>query len=167
MGLFFAHDTQAVTFLPQPGDFGLIVKRALCHQLVAVMRPIPAGMRRLISSIDSNPTRNIQLSVTIGTVVVAVLYIVLNLVFFRATPSEMRGKAGGRSPSVIFGNSGGELMAGLICPGPGFHDQRPDLGGPRVTQRMGRDLFPLRVFARTTAGGFGGGDIVRRRSPLV
>jgi APA family basic amino acid/polyamine antiporter len=90
-----------------------------------------------------NPSRNIPLSLGLGTVLVTALYIGVNAAFMRTTPiDEMVGKqqvalvAG----THIFGPAGRKIMALLICLGLVSTVSAMMWIGPRVTATDGRRL---------------------------
>lgn len=65
-----------------------------------------------------NPEINIRRSILIGTLTVTVLYILLNFVFLKTVPmGKLEGviEIGALCAEVIFGTSGGKLMAILIA----------------------------------------------------
>jgi APA family basic amino acid/polyamine antiporter len=109
-----------------------------------------------ITSELRNPSRNIPLSVTMGTLLVALLYVAVNAAFLRTTPiPEMIGKqqvaliAG----THIFGAAGGKLMAAFICLGLVSTVSAMMWIGPRVTVAMGEDLGVLAWLARRNVRG--------------
>lgn len=64
-----------------------------------------------------NPEKNIRRSILLGTITVTVLYILLNFVFLKTVPMrKLDGviEIGAISANLIFGASGGKLMAILI-----------------------------------------------------
>jgi len=156
-GAFFAQDPQPVTFAPQPGDLGLILSAPFAISLVYVMYAYSGwnASTYIIGEIH-NPSRNVFLSVALGTGLVMALYVALNMVFFRAasipemTFKKEVGLIAGRH---IFGDAGGQVMAGLICLGLVSTISAMTWVGPRVAQRMGQDLPPLRLLARTNTAG--------------
>ena len=64
-----------------------------------------------------NPEINIKKAILTGTIIVTVLYMLLNYVFLKTVPmSELDGvvEVGAKSATAIFGNAGGKIMAGII-----------------------------------------------------
>ena len=149
---FYVAGTQPISFLPQPGDGALVVSAPFAISLYWVMFAYSGwNASTYIASEVRNPSRNIPLSLGVGTLVVTLLYIGLNAVFMRTTPiPEMVGKqqvalvAG----THIFGPSGGQVMALFICLGLISTVSAMMWIGPRVTVAMGEDLRMLAWLGR-------------------
>ncbi|MFL6538670.1 MAG: APC family permease [Chthoniobacterales bacterium] len=154
---FAAVSALPVKFTPIKGDAGLIVSAPFAVSLFWVMYAYSGwNASTYITSELRNPARNIPLSLTIGTVVVVVLYVAINAAFLRTTPpAEMIGKqqvaliAG----EHIFGTTGGKVMACLICLGLVSTVSAMMWIGPRVTARMGEDFQALRWLATRNSAG--------------
>lgn len=89
-----------------------------------------------------NPKRNLPLSLILSTLVVTVLYLLLNFVFLRSTPMEdMAGQVeiGLISARNIFGNNIGNLMGLVISFLLLSSISSMVFMGPRVAQVMGED----------------------------
>ncbi|MFM7058685.1 MAG: APC family permease [Planctomycetota bacterium] len=102
-----------------------------------------------IASEVRDPQRNVPRSLWLGTVIVTVLYLLLNLVFVTATPAaEIVGKE--RVAAIAAGAVGGEPLQQLIrlavCLGALSSVAGMVMTGPRVFAKMADDgLFP-RIF---------------------
>ena len=99
-----------------------------------------------------NPSKNIPRALLIGTISVLLLYLLINIAFIVSTPkSEMVGKeeVGLIAARYIFGQSGGNLIGGLIAFGLISAVSAMTWAGPRVTQMIGQDYGKLRFFAET------------------
>lgn len=146
-----------VSFLPRKGDGALIASTPFALSLYWVMYAYSGwNASTYITGELKNPSRNIPLSLTLGTLIVTLLYVGLNAAFLRTTPpAEMIGKqqvalvAG----THIFGATGGKLMALLICVGLVSTVSAMMWIGPRVNVAMGEDLRPLRWLARRNGRG--------------
>jgi APA family basic amino acid/polyamine antiporter len=154
---FAVAGSQPISFLPVKGDGALIVSTPFAISLYWVMYAYSGwNASTYITGELKNPARNIPLSLGIGTVVVAALYVGLNAAFMRTTPTaEMIGR-----PQValiagmhIFGSAGGKVMALLICLGLVSTVSAMMWIGPRVNVAMGEDLVALRWLARRTRRG--------------
>ncbi len=146
-----AGHTQPVTFLPQPGDGGLIASGPFAVSLVYVMFAYSGwNASTYIAGEMRNPSRTIPLSVGLGTLVVTGLYVAVNAVLMRSTPgAEMAGKVevALTAGPYLFGPAGTRIMAGLICLGLVSTISAMMWIGPRVMVVMGEDLRGLRWFA--------------------
>jgi APA family basic amino acid/polyamine antiporter len=99
-----------------------------------------------------NPSKNIPRALLIGTISVLLLYLLINIAFIVSTPkSEMVGKEeiGLIAARYIFGQSGGNLIGGLIAFGLISAVSAMTWAGPRVTQMIGQDYGKLSFFAKT------------------
>ena len=154
---FFITKAQPVSFLPAAGDMKLIASGKFASNLVYVMYAYLGWNASIyLAGEVRNPERVIPLSVTLGTLIVMTLYLAVNAVFLRSAPAnEMAGKVevalvAGR---YLFGASGGNIMAGLICAGLVSTISALIWIGARVTMVMGEDMRLLRPFARCTKHG--------------
>jgi APA family basic amino acid/polyamine antiporter len=101
-----------------------------------------------------NPQRNLPRSLLQGTILVTLLYVLLNFVFLYTTPmDQLAGKVevGYIAATNIFGETGGRMMGLVIALLLVSSTSSMIMAGPRVAQMMGEDLPLLRVFARTNA----------------
>jgi APA family basic amino acid/polyamine antiporter len=95
------------------------------------------------------PGRNLPLSLFLGTLLVALLYIPVNAVFLYAAPMDaMVGKeeVGYIAAEYILGETGGIVMGSLIALGLVSAISSMTWAGPRVIQVMGEDYRLLRFF---------------------
>jgi basic amino acid/polyamine antiporter, APA family len=154
---FYVVGTQTVSFLPAKNDGALIVSTPFAVSLFWVMYAYSGwNASTYITSEIRDPARNIPLSVGLGTLLVTILYVGLNMVFMRTTPiAEMVGKqqvaliAGAH----IFGPAGGRIVTLFICLGLVSTVSAMMWIGPRVTVAMGEDLHLLNRFARRNSRG--------------
>jgi APA family basic amino acid/polyamine antiporter len=142
---------QPISFQPAAGDAALIVSAPFAVSLYWVMFAYSGwNASTYITSELRRPTRDILLSVGIGTLLVTVLYVTLNAVFLRTTPAaEMIGKeeVAFIVATHIFGATGGKIMALFICAGLVSTVSAMMWIGPRVSMTMGEDLRALRFLA--------------------
>ncbi|MFL6540649.1 MAG: APC family permease [Chthoniobacterales bacterium] len=143
--------TQPISFQPAAGDAALIVSAPFAISLYWVMFAYSGwNASTYITSELRRPTRDILLSVGIGTLLVTLLYVTLNAAFLRTTPAaEMIGKqeVAFIAATHIFGATGGEIMALFICAGLVSTVSAMMWIGPRVSMTMGEDLRALRFLA--------------------
>jgi basic amino acid/polyamine antiporter, APA family len=153
----YAKTTQPISFLPGKGDGALILSGPFAVSLYWVMYAYSGwNASTYIIGEVRDPTRNIPLSVVLGTLVVVVLYLGLNGVFLRTTPAaEIIGKqqVGLIAGAHIFGAAGGKVMASFICLGLVSTVSAMMWIGPRVTATMGEDLGALAWLARRSKRG--------------
>jgi APA family basic amino acid/polyamine antiporter len=154
---FYVRKTQSITFLPVPADRALIVSTPFAVSLYWVMYAYSGwNASTYIMGEVRQPTRAIPLSLGIGTLVVAGLYLGINTAFLRTTPiSEMAGKqeVGLIAGRHIFGATGGNVMAVFIALGLISAVSAMMWIGPRVTVTMGEDLRALSWLAQRNRRG--------------
>lgn len=98
----------------------------------------------------ADPSRNVPRALILGTALVTVLYVALNMAFLRVVPVEaLKGQlqVGHLAAERIFGMRGGAGMALLISFGLVSTVSSMVWAGPRVTQVMGEDYRLFRFLA--------------------
>ena len=100
--------------------------------------------------------RIVGLSLVLGTLAVALFYVMLNAIFLTSAPlSELRGvlNVGSVAAQHLIGPSGGRIMSGIISFGLLASISAMVWAGPRVIQRVGEDYPIFALLARRTATG--------------
>lgn len=103
-----------------------------------------------------NPKRNIPLSILVGTLLVTVLYIMINYVFLRTAPvEEMKGvnEVAFISAKYIFGDNGARLISLIISVLLVSTISSMVIVGPRVIQMIGEDYSIFRFLSRKNSNG--------------
>ncbi len=104
-----------------------------------------------------NPKVNIPKSLLYGTLIVTVLYVLINYVFMNSAPVDELRKSGDDVAYVsamhIFGTNGGNIMALLIAVTLISTISSMVFIGPRVAQVMGEDMKQIGFLARKNAHG--------------
>lgn len=104
-----------------------------------------------IGSEIKNPKRNLPLSLLIGTLVVMVLYLLVNIVFIYAIPpDEMKGviSIGGLAMEKMFGPTGGAISSVLISFALFSSLSAFMIIGPRVYYSMAKDGLFFKAAAK-------------------
>jgi APA family basic amino acid/polyamine antiporter len=99
------------------------------------------------------PNKNLPRSLLLGTLLVMVLYLLLNFVFLYTVPmGDLAGRVevGYVSGLAVFGEVGGQVMSLLIAVLLISTVSAMVFLGPRITQAMGEDLPALRWLAYTS-----------------
>lgn len=94
-----------------------------------------------------DPARTVPRALVQGTLLVAALYLLLNLAFLRTVPlNELTGtiEVGAVSARYVFGETGGDLLSLALSLLLVSSVSALVLTGPRVLQTMGRDIRALR-----------------------
>lgn len=100
--------------------------------------------------------RNVPRALVTGTVLVIGLYVGLNWVFLRTTPTaDIAGQVevGAIVAGRVLGASGGRIMSGCIAILLVSTISAMTLAGPRVIEAMAEDIPPLRPLAQRSATG--------------
>jgi APA family basic amino acid/polyamine antiporter len=149
--------TPGFSFMPGAHDWKLATGPAFAISLVYVMYSYSGwNASTYILNEIRDPVRNVPRSVFLGTLVVVALYMALNWAFLRTTPMHALGgqlEVGLISGRQIFGASGGNVVAALICLGLISSVSSMVWIGPRVTVAMGEDLPGLAPLAIQTHNG--------------
>ena len=149
---FFVHPKQPIDFFPAPGDTTLIFGAHFAVALVYVMYSYSGWNAAVyITGEIKQPEKNVPRSLLVGTVMVIVLYVLLNATFLATTPArdlksqlEVALIAG----KHIFGANGGRVAGAVICLGLISAISSMTWIGPRVTMSMGEDHWLLRLMGR-------------------
>jgi basic amino acid/polyamine antiporter, APA family len=148
---------QPVSFAPTMQDLGHILSAPFAISLVFVMYSY-SGWNAATYIINEvrEPERSLPRSLLTAALIVLALYVALNAVFLYTTPMDkMAGQLNVAqiAGAQIFGETGGRLVAAIICIGLISAVSAMVWIGPRVTMVIGEDLPGLRLFARTTRAG--------------
>lgn len=142
---------------PQAGDMGRVFSGGFATSLIYVMFAYAGwNASTYVAGEVRNPSRNVPLSMALGTVTVGIIYIALNAIFLRVAPaSELKGQVevGLIAGTHIFGVAGGKWMALIIAAGLLAHLGAMQWIGPRVSATMGEDIRVMRPLARVNAAG--------------
>ena len=150
----FVKPVPGVSFAPHAGAWDLMVSPPFAFSLIFVMYAYSGwNAATYIVGEVRDPSRNVPLAITLGTFIVAALYLALNATFLRVAPMSELGaegkiEVGYVAATHIFGDAGGRLMAGLICIGLVASISAMTWIGPRVSMVMGEDHRLLAPLAR-------------------
>src|SRR5437764_3938063 len=149
---FCVKSSQPISFLPAKGDGTLIMSAPFAVSLYWFMYAYSGwNASTYIVGELRDPARTVPLSVGVGTIVVVILYIAMNAIFLRTTPTaEMAGKQQVAliASTHIFGAAGGKIMGLFICLGLISSVSGMMWIGPRITAAMGEDLSALSWLGR-------------------
>jgi APA family basic amino acid/polyamine antiporter len=95
-----------------------------------------------------NPSRNIPLSLFFGTLIVSVIYILVNIIYLGVLPLKdiafaANDRVGTAAAGALFGNSAAYLMAGLIMVSTFGCNNGLTLSGARLCYAMAKDKLFL------------------------
>jgi APA family basic amino acid/polyamine antiporter len=154
---FAIGEPQPISFLPQTGDLAYIASAPFAVSLVFVMYSYSGwNAATYIAGYIREPERCLPKAMLVATLVVTLLYVLLNAVFLYTTPiSAMAGQLNVAqiAGEHIFGVAGGRVVAALICIGLVSAISAMMWIGPRVTVAMGEDFPLLGVFSQRSRNG--------------
>ncbi len=138
-------------------DIGLLFSAPFAVSLVYVYFAYTGWNSAIyIASEIARPSRNLSLSLSSATILVMILYILLNWVFLLVTPmADLRGKIdiGFISAHAIFGMAGGRIISSIICIALLASVSSYLFFGPRVLQVLGEDYLLLGYFNKRNKNG--------------
>jgi len=148
---------QPISFAPSGADLGYLTSAPFAISLVFVLYAYSGwNAATYISSEIKEPEKTLPRALLYGVLIVTALYVALNAVFLYTAPiSELAGQidVGLIAGRHIFGETGGQIVAALICLGLISAVSAMTWIGPRVAQAMGEDNPMLAVFAKTSSKG--------------
>ncbi|HEY5705937.1 MAG TPA: amino acid permease [Terrimicrobiaceae bacterium] len=142
---------------PRSGDFGLIFSGPFAVSLMFVLYSYSGwNAAAYIIGEVREPQRTVPGALLLATIIVTVLYVLLNAVFLASGPMDTfvgKIEVGEIAARSLLGEQGGRVMAALIAGGLISSISAMTWAGPRVAQAVGRDFPALRFFAQTSLGG--------------
>jgi basic amino acid/polyamine antiporter, APA family len=155
-GLMIANP-QHLDLTPGPNSLAVFTSGPFAVSLVYVMYAYSGwNAASYITEEVRNAAKNVPWALLIGTVLVSLLYLLLNYVFLLTTPKPvLSGKleVGLLAGQAIFGAVGGEIVSALIGIGLIATISAMAWIGPRITKRMAEDLPKMRLLGKTSAKG--------------
>ena len=140
-------------FSPSEGEWSVILSPGFAVALFYVNYAYAGwNAASYVAGEIRNPAKNIPKALLLGTISVLLLYLLINISFIVSAPkSEMVGQeeVGLIAARYIFGQSGGNLIGGLVAFGLISAVSAMTWAGPRVTQMIGQDYKKLSFFAKT------------------
>ncbi len=145
---FFVETPQDITILPQSGDWDLLISPYFAVSLVYVSYAY-TGWNASIYIVGEikNPRVTLARSLLLGTMIVMVLYVLLNFVFLYTVPLDALSgqvEVGFLSGTSMFGESGGKIMSLAIAVLLVSTVSAYIFLGPRITMVMGEDFAALK-----------------------
>jgi APA family basic amino acid/polyamine antiporter len=142
--------TAPMTFAPDGDTFSQIASGPFALSLIFVSYAYSGfNAAAYFQGEVADAERNVPRALVFGTLLVTVLYVLLNWVFLRTTPIADLAvvEVGAVAAARIFGPAGGQIMSGLIALLLVSTISAMTLAGPRVIGVMAEDLPPLRPLA--------------------
>jgi APA family basic amino acid/polyamine antiporter len=150
---FFVQSPQPIDLMPDVESFVLMASPSFAVSLIYVSYAYTGWNAAVyITSEIASPQKNLPKALLVGTLIVLVMYVLLNFVFLYTVPlADLKGQLeiGFLSAKQIFGNFGAEIMSIIIALLLVSTMSAMIFVGPRITKRMGEDFKGLRLFAKT------------------
>lgn len=151
---------QGASFLPLPGDFAAMMSAPFAVSLMYVMYAYSGWNASVyIAGEISDPGRTIMRSVLLGTWLVTLMYIGLNVAFLYVSPiGDIRGhlEVAQIAGAFLFGSIGSRAVSFIIVVGLFGCISSMTWIGSRVAQTMGEDIRSLSFLSLLTKGGIPG-----------
>ena len=150
---FFIHSVPKteIQFLPQPGDWNLILSSGFAVSLVFVVYAYTGwNASAYIAGNLENPRKNLPASLITGTLTVVLIYLALNAMFlYTASFEELQGQndIGNVVAHKLFGSTAGTIFSGIFSFALLSTLSAMTIAGPRVTEAMGEDYKLLQSFS--------------------
>jgi len=150
---FFIHSVPKsnISFIPQSGDWYLIVSSGFAVSLVFVVYAYTGwNASAYIAGNLDNPRKNLPRSLITGTFIVVVIYLSLNAMFlYTATFAELKGQndIGNVVAHKLFGNTAGAIFSVIFSFALLSTLSAMTIAGPRVMEAMGEDYKLLQSFS--------------------
>lgn len=152
-GLTLVDVPQGISFWPEPTDGGVLISPAFAISLIYVTYAYTGwNAATYISGELENPQKSLPRILLSGTLLTAILYVLLHVVFLRAAPMEaMEGQVeiGYIAARGIFGEGGGRIAGAMLALLLISSVSAMTLAGPRALQAIGEDFPTLRWLGRT------------------
>ncbi|HNW99515.1 MAG TPA: amino acid permease [Bacteroidales bacterium] len=146
-----------ISIAPAANSFSEIISMPFAISLIYVSYAYSGwNASAYIASEIDKPQRNLPRSIITGTIVVMLLYVLLNFIFLYTVPisgmQDAQGnpviEIGSLSATNIFGITGGNIMSMIISILLISTISSMVFAGPRVTMVIGEDISSLKFFAR-------------------
>lgn len=148
---FYYQPQHSISFAPNSDSLHQMLSSAFAVSLVFVTYAYSGwNAAAYIAGELKEPQKNLPKALIWGTLIVMVIYTLLNYIFLYSVPiAELKGvvEVGYVSAGKIFGHDLGQFMSLVIALLLVSTVSAMILAGPRVMQAMGKDLKQLRVFS--------------------
>ena len=146
-----------ISFLPTENSWNTITSQSFAYALVYVMFAYSGwnASSYIVGSLE-NPKKNLPFSLVIGTIVVTVLYILLNFVFmYTSSFSDLAGQAdiGNVVAKKILGPEISLFFSGVFSFALISGLSAMFIAGPRVIEAMGKDYKIFKILGKRSEKG--------------
>jgi len=158
VGVFlFAEDPQPVSLAAAPGDWSLLFTGTFAVALIYVNYAYTGwNAATYVLGELQDGQRRLPLILVVGTVIVLILYLLLNYAFLYAAPMEAlagQPEIGAIAATHAFGPAIGSIMGIVLALLFISTVSAMTMAGPRVLQMIGEDFYVFRTLAITNRHG--------------
>lgn len=150
---FMNSQPQDISFIPVHSDINIIFSGGFAVSLIYVNYAYMGwNSATYISSEIDNPQKNLPKILLTGTLVVTVLYVLLNFIFLYVAPiDEMKGvkEVGYIAAKHVFGTQGAAIMGIGLSLVLVSTVSAMTMAGPRAYQAIGQDYPVFKILAKT------------------
>ncbi len=143
LAYFWAQTPQAITFIPTSNDFDIVFSGTFAVTLIYVNYAYMGwNSATYLSSEIQNPQKNLPKILFIGTLIVLILYVLLNFIFLYVAPiEEMSGKKeiGYIAAKYVFGDIGAIITSVSLAIILVSTASAMIMAGPRAFHAIGED----------------------------
>ena len=144
---------QNISFMPQTSDFDIVFSSGFAVSLIYVNYAYMGwNSATYISSEVEKPQKNLPTILFVGTLTVAVLYVIINFIFLYVAPiEEMKGneKFAYIAAEYVFGTKGATILAVSLSVIFISTVSAMIMAGPRAFQSIGQDYPVFKQLAKT------------------
>ncbi|MAV69958.1 MAG: amino acid permease [Candidatus Marinimicrobia bacterium] len=149
---FIIGSNQYISFFPTANNISTLFSSSFAISLIWVSYAYSGWNSSIyIASDIIRPQKNIPLSMFVGTVIVTIIYVLLNFIFLYTTPTDSligQVEIGYISGENIFGNTGAKVISLGISFLLFSTISSFVFIGPRILQVMGEDHGLIKIFAK-------------------
>ena len=150
-------EPSSVSFAPSDGSWDIIFSLPFAAALVWVMYAYSGwNAAAYIAGNVENPKRSIPFALIVGTIVVTIIYVLLNGMFMYVSEFDsLAGKPdiGNEVALTLFGEDVGKIFSGVFSLALISTMSAMIIAGPRVTEQVGKDYSMFRKLAVKSKGG--------------
>ena len=150
---FVAEPIKGIEFVPHQEDLSIIFSSSFAVSLIYVNYAYMGwNSATYISSELDNPQKSLPRILLSGTLLVAILYVLINAVFLYVAPiEEMKGvkEIGFIAAKYIFGDSGSVIFSICLSIVLISTVSAMTIAGPRAFQSIGQDYSLFKILAKT------------------
>ena len=154
---FWGSSPQNISLVPKLGDENILFSGVFAISLIYVNYAYTGwnAVTYVISELDE-PQRNLPIVLFVGTLLVMLIYLLLNFIFLNAVPIEIiegELEIGVIVANYALGDHAGKAMGAILAVLLVSTVSAMTMAGPRVLQVIGEDFKPFRSLSKVNSHG--------------